>query len=58
MVNVIGDDSNEGQTGYRHGTFSEYVLQTNGLVQLFSYRPNSSAQMDQATQILLGSDGF
>jgi len=56
MVNVIGDDSNEGQTGYRHGTFSEYVFQTNGLVQLFSY--NSSAQMDQATEILLGSDGF
>jgi len=55
MVNVIRDESIEGQTGYR-GTFSEYVFQTNGLVQLCSY--NSSAQMDQATEILLGSDGF
>jgi len=34
MVYVIRDDSNEGQTGYRHGTFSEYVFQRNGLVQL------------------------
>jgi len=44
------------QLGYWHGTFSEYVFQTNGLVQLRSY--NSSAQMDQATEILLDSDDF